>query len=293
MLAGKVRGEVLTNEPLARHTSLRVGGPADLFITPADLADLQALLALLSAAGTPWLVIGGGCNLLVRDGGFRGAVISLKGLARLEQLAGERLDVGAGVPTGLLIRFAAERGLSGLEFLAGIPGTAGGALAMNAGAHGEAILERVETLTTLTGGELSVKGREELAYGYRRLTLAPGEMVVAATLSLAGGSAAEIEGRIEAFLAHRRNAQRIGYPNAGSFFKNPPGEQAWRLIDGAGLRGVRVGGAQVAQAHANFLVNRGEATARDFLELAASVKARVRETSGIELEEEVRIVGED
>src|SRR6266568_4266059 len=134
MLADKVRGEVLTDEPLARHTSLQVGGAADFFVTPADLDDLRVLLALLASAGIPRLVAGGGCNLLVRDGGFRGAVISLKGLARLELLAGDRVMAEAGVKTGALVRFAADKVLAGVEFLSGIPGTVGGALAMNAGA---------------------------------------------------------------------------------------------------------------------------------------------------------------
>ncbi|HYS42916.1 MAG TPA: UDP-N-acetylmuramate dehydrogenase, partial [Geobacteraceae bacterium] len=192
-----------------------------------------------------------------------------------------------------LVRFAEERRLAGLEFLIGIPGTAGGALSMNAGAHGEAILDRLDTLTTLSGGELGTRTRAELEYGYRFLKLAPGEIIVAATFRLDAGTPAEIEERIERFLAHRRNAQRVGQPNAGSFFKNPEGEQAWRLIDAAGLRGYRVGGAQVSEVHANFLVNRGGATARDFLELAGVIRERVKATAGIELEEEVRIVGED
>jgi len=293
LITGGIKGEALCDEPLSRHTSLKVGGPADLFIAPADFADLQALLARLAATGIPYLMIGGGYNLLVRDGGCRGAVISLKNLARLERLAGNRIAAGAGATTGMLVRFAEENNLAGLEFLSGIPGTVGGALSMNAGAHGEAILERVETLTTLRGGEVKETRRAELEYGYRRLALAPGEIVIAAALRMAEGSALEIEGRIEAFLAHRRNAQRVGFPSAGSFFRNPPGQPAWRLIDEAGMRGFRVGGAQVAEVHANFLVNRGGATARDFLELARTVKEKVRERSGITLEEEVRIVGED
>lgn len=293
LIAGRIRGEALADEPLARHTSLKVGGPADLLVTPAGRDDLRALIALLAEARTPYLVLGAGYNLLVRDGGFRGVVVSLRGVALLEELAGDRIVAEAGVTTGALVRFAEERELAGLEFMSGIPGTVGGALAMNAGAHGEAILERVETLTTLRDGEFLVRQRSGLDYGYRYLALAPGEIVVAATFELARGSAAEIEARIEAFLAHRRNAQRVGYPSAGSFFKNPPGAHAWRLIDEAGLRGMRIGGAQVAEAHTNFLVNRGGATARDFLELAALVKEKVRERSGVTLEEEVRIVGED
>jgi UDP-N-acetylmuramate dehydrogenase len=292
LIKGCIRGEVIENEPLARHTSLKVGGPAEIFIIPADLVDLQTLLIALAETDIPWMVIGGGYNLLVRDGGYRGVVISLKDLARLEQLAGDRIDAGAGVATGELVRFAVERCLTGLEFLIGIPGTVGGALFMNAGAHGEAILNRVESLATIRGGEVTVKRRAELNYDYRRLSLAPGEIIISATLQLSGGSTIEIEGRIESLLAHRRNAQRVGYPNAGSFFKNPEGKQAWRLIEEAGLKGYRVGGAQVAEEHSNFLVNRGGARAADFIELAGIIKEKVKEHSGIILEEEVRIVGE-
>ncbi|KAF0215758.1 MAG: UDP-N-acetylmuramate [Geobacteraceae bacterium] len=284
---------MLLDEPLSQHTSLKVGGTADCFVTPADVDDLQLLMALLDQNGASYLVIGGGYNLLVRDGGFCGVVISLRRLQRLEELSGSRVRVEAGVSNGALVRFTEEKSLAGLEFLCGIPGTVGGALAVNAGAHGEAVLEKVETLTTLKDGGVTVRRREELNFGYRHLTLAPGEIILTADFLLAAGDRREMEGRIEAFLAHRHSAQRVRYPNAGSFFKNPPGKQAWRLIDEAGLRGYRIGGAQVAEAHANFLVNRGRATAGDFIELAGLIKAKVRERTGITLEEEVRIVGED
>ena len=289
----RLRGETLFNEPLALHTSLKVGGPADIFTAPADLDDLRALLLLIAETGAAYLVIGEGYNLLVRDGGVRGVVISLKNLRCMDEFPGNLLRAEAGVTNGALVRFAEERCLTGMEFLIGIPGTLGGALSVNAGAHGEAALDRLETLTTLRGIDLRTTARAKLDYGYRYLGLAQGEIVVGATFRLDRGSAAEIEERIEGFLAHRRTAQRVSHPNAGSFFKNPEGVQAWRLIDGAGLRGHRIGGAQVAEAHANFFVNRGGATAKDFIELAALVKEKVKEQSGIELEEEVRIVGED
>ncbi|MCM2359181.1 MAG: UDP-N-acetylmuramate dehydrogenase, partial [Geobacteraceae bacterium] len=254
------RGDLLVDEPLARHTSLRVGGGADLLAVPADLDDLRGLLRILAERGTASLVIGGGYNLLVRDGGFRGVAISLTNFRGLEELPDSLLSAGAGVSNGALVRFAEERRLAGLEFLIGIPGTVGGALCMNAGAHGEAILDRLATLTTLHGREVRTRVREELDYGYRFLRLDPGEIIVAAAFRLAEGNPAEIEERIEGFLAHRRNAQRVRHPNAGSFFKNPEGEQAWRLIEAAGLRGQRIGEAQVSEVHANFLVNRGGAT---------------------------------
>lgn len=288
-----MKGEVLFDEPLARHTSLKVGGPADVFAIPADLDGLRLLLRVIAEAGAPYLVIGGGYNLLVGDGGFRGVAVSLRNLRGLDELPGNCVHAEAGVTNGAFVRFAEERRLAGMEFLIGIPGTLGGALSMNAGAHGEAVLDRLESLVTLRDDELRTTARDELDYGYRYLSLAPGEIIVGATFRLATGSAAEIEVRIEGFLAHRRNAQRVSYPNAGSFFRNPEGVQAWRLIDEAGLRGHRIGGAQVSEVHTNFLVNRGGATAKDFLKLAALIKQKVKAQSGITLEEEVRIVGED
>ena len=292
-LVAALRGELRFNEPMARHTALKVGGPADFFAIPADPSDLQSLMAIILETGVPYLVVGGGYNLLVRDGGFRGVVISLKQFCRMEKLPDNRLRAEAGCTNQQLIRFANGQGLTGLEFLSGIPGMVGGALSVNAGAHGRSVLELVESLTTLQGGRVTVTFREDLRYGYRHLELKPGEIVLAAVFSLVVGDAEEIEGRIEGYLEHRRNSQRVGYPNAGSFFKNPEGEQAWRLIDEAGLRGCQIGGAQVSEVHTNFLVNRGGAKAADFLELAQVIKSKVREQSGIDLEEEVRIVGVD
>lgn len=290
-VADGVRGEVHRDEPMARHTALRVGGPADLFIEPADLADLKEAVAILASEGIPYYLVGGGFNLLVRDGGIRGCVISLRALDLLRQLPGDRLEVGAGVGNAMLCTVAAESALSGIEFLVGIPGSFGGAVAMNAGAHGGEVLERIESLSTLLDGELAVKKGSELRFGYRFLQLAPGEIVVSAILGLEPGERREIEERMTGYFASRAG-QRVGFPSAGSFFKNPREGQAWRLIDQAGLRSTTIGGAQVSEVHANFLVNRGGARAVDFLGLAALVKLRVREYCGVELEEEVRIVGE-
>ncbi len=278
---------------MARHTSLKVGGPADFFVTPADRDDLAALLVLLAETGTPFLVVGGGYNLLVRDGGIRGAIISLACFEEMEQLGGGKVRVGAGVTNRRLVQFMRDGGLGGLEFLCGIPGTVGGALAMNAGAHGEAVLDHVEELVTIRDGKVLQSGRDGLDYGYRFLRLAPGEIIVGATFRLEPADPDQIGARIAGYLEHRATSQKIGFPNAGSFFKNPEGAAAWRLIDGAGLRGERVGGAQVSESHANFLVNRGDATAADFLALAARIKDEVRQITGIALEEEVRIVGEE
>ncbi|MFZ3209530.1 MAG: UDP-N-acetylmuramate dehydrogenase, partial [Geobacteraceae bacterium] len=246
LMEGAIKGELLFDEPLSRHTSLQVGGAADCLATPADLSDLRALVSLLADRDIPCMVIGGGYNLLVKDGGFRGVAISLLHFRRLERLPGNRLLVEAGILIRQLLGFCREEGLTGLEFLSWIPGTVGGALSMNAGAHGEAILERLESLTTIKGGTVTLRRQKELSFGYRYLAIDPGEIIVSATFSLSGGSAVQIERRIEEFLAHRRSAQQVGFPSAGSFFRNPPGNAAWRLIDAAGLRGKRIGGAQVS-----------------------------------------------
>lgn len=292
-LSERLRGEILQDEPMARHTSLKVGGPADFFVIPADRGDLETLLALLAETATPHFVVGGGYNLLVRDGGIRGVVVSLERFRELTHISGGKVSVGAGVTNQMLVGYLKERGLGGLEFLCGIPGTIGGALAMNAGAQGGAILEHVEELITLRDGTSRQVRRDELEYGYRYLRLAPGEIIAGATFRLEPDDPDKIGNRIAGYLAHRAESQKVGYPNAGSFFKNPEGGAAWRLIDGAGLRGTRIGGAQVSEVHANFLINRGDATAADFLALSALIKDEVRRNTGISLEEEVRIVGEE
>ncbi|BBA71467.1 UDP-N-acetylmuramate dehydrogenase [Geobacter sulfurreducens] len=292
-LEAEVRGEILRDEPMARHTSLKVGGPADFFVTPADPDDMRVLLALLAETGTPWLAVGGGYNLLIRDGGFRGVVISSARMTSLERLEGNRAEVGAGVANGSLTAFLRNEGLAGLEFLCGIPGTVGGALAMNAGAHGGAILDRVEEILTIGTAGFERKGRELLDYGYRYLKLQPGEIIIGATFVLDSDDPRRISERIDRYRAHRAASQQVGFPNAGSFFKNPPGQAAWRLIEDAGLRGARVGGAQVSEVHTNFLVNRGGATAADFLALAARIKDAVKLKCGTALEEEVKIFGDE
>lgn len=288
-----IRGSVAFDEPMSRHTSLKVGGPADIFIQPADGDDLLNLLGFLKGESLPFMVVGGGYNLLVRDGGIRGAVISLAEMGALERRAGNGIYAEAGVSNRSLANFARDEGLSGLEFLAGIPGTMGGALAMNAGAHGGDVLGRLESLETIREGGFVSTPRDALEYGYRFLGLKEGEIITAAVFNLDRDDPEEIASRMDGCLASRRTSQNVGYPNAGSFFKNPQGGEAWRLIEGAGLRGHRTGGAQVSEVHANFLVNVGGATAGDFLELARIIKERVKAQSGVALEEEVRIVGED
>jgi len=292
-LSSRLKGKVTAGELLSRHTTWRVGGPADLFITPADRLDMATALRLLADAGIPWVVIGAGSNVLVRDGGIRGAVIHTGGLRRLDFSGDGRAEAEGGVPLMTLIRESANRGLAGLEALAGIPGTVGGGVIMNAGAAGQEISDVVSEVH-LAGPEGETVWRGfQLQFAYRRSNLPPDGVVVAATLQFRAADRDLLQEDIRRRLRERQQAQRVGMPNAGSVFKNPPGMQAWRLIDAAGLRGKAVGGAQVAERHTNFIVNRGGASARDILTLIDRARRAVLEQSGVELEPEVRIVGED
>lgn len=287
------RGELLLDEPMSRHTSLKVGGPADLFARPADADDLRQLLAWLERRGIAWLTVGKGYNLLVRDGGVRGAVISLERFDAIELVGGTLVRAGAGADNLEIVRFAQRHGYGGIAFIAGIPGTVGGAIRMNAGAYGEAILERTECLTLLRDGEVREFCMGQLEYGYRHLELLTGDVILGATLRLEERGPEETEEAIRRDLELRRSKHNVGHPSAGSFFKNPSGRAAWKLIDAAGMRGEKVGGALVSTVHSNFLVNAGGATAADFLRLSARVKETVLQATGVALEEEVRIVGED
>ncbi len=287
------RGELHYDEPMQRHTSLKVGGPADLYAVPEDVDDLQALVRQLAEQQIPWLVIGRGYNLLVRDGGIRGAVISLERFSRIEAVGDGRIRAEAGAENLAVVRFGQQLGLGGIGFISGIPGTIGGAIRMNAGAYGEGLLQRTACITLLRDGAVCEFCIDELDYGYRRLDLQPGDLVLAATLQLVPRDPAETEDEVRKDHELRRSKHNVGHPSAGSFFKNPSGQAAWRLIDAAGLRGASEGGALVSPVHSNFLVNSGNATAADFLRLSERVKAAVLEQSGVVLEEEVRIVGEE
>ncbi len=286
------RGELLRNEPMERHTSLKTGGPADFFAIPEDSDDLCGLLSWLQGEGLPWMTIGRGYNLLVRDGGIRGCVISLERFNRIGLVDELFVEAEAGAENLPVVRFAQQRGLGGISFISGIPGTIGGALTMNAGAYGQGILSHTEQLTLLRNGTVMSVCRDEIKYAYRRLELEAGDIVLAARFRLSECDAGIVEEDIRRDLELRRTKHNVGFPSAGSFFKNPPGQAAWRLIDAAGLRGTAVGGALVSEVHSNFLVNAGGATTRDFLALAETINNQVCAISGVTLEEEVRIVGE-
>ena len=284
-------GTRLTAEPLRRHTSWRVGGPADLFYEPMSVAELREVLAALPRA-TPLLWLGLGSNLLVRDGGFRGAVIATSKLPReLERLDGDRVRAGAGLPCALLARQCVRWQLGPAAFFAGIPGTVGGALAMNAGAFGGETWTHVESVATIDrSGSVRERARTDFRVGYRSVHGADDEWFLAATFALQH-DATTARG-LKEMLARRNATQPLGQPSCGSVFRNPPGDYAGRLIEHAGLKGARIGGAVVSQKHANFIVNEGDATAADIEALIERVQADVEKTFGVRLEPEVRVVGE-
>jgi len=287
-----LRGELKFNEPLAGYTSWRVGGPADRCYRPADLEDLQAFLASLPD-DEPLEWIGLGSNLLVRDGGVRGTVIlPFGGLDTLESLDNHCIRVAAGVACNKVARFAARAGLTGAGFLAGIPGTMGGALAMNAGAFGGEtwpLVVRVETLDHY--GELHLRDRSDFEVSYRTVTGLRDEWFVAAQLQLQPGDAQAALDNIKALLEKRSATQPTGVPSCGSVFRNPPNDFAARLIETCGLKGERIGNAQVSEKHANFIVNLGEARAEDIEALIRYVQDRVAQQHDVRLEPEVRIIG--
>lgn len=299
-----MRGEMRANEPMSKHTSWRAGGCAERYYIPADLADFVYFLQH-SSAHEPVYVIGLGSNLLVRDGGLRGTVVAvhaqLNDLQWLEQdnLSG-LIYAGAGVACAKVARFAAKHDLVGAEFLAGIPGTIGGALAMNAGCFGSEtwkIVERVQVVNH--DGTVLVRQPEEYKIGYRSVKLqsisiniAESEWFAGGYFRLLRGNQAESRQKIKQLLARRIDSQPLHQPNAGSVFRNPPGDYAARLIEVCGLKGQCIGGAMVSPKHANFIVNTGNASATDIEALILLVQDRVKKETGIELIQEVRIIGD-
>ncbi|MGD2137363.1 MAG: UDP-N-acetylmuramate dehydrogenase [Gammaproteobacteria bacterium] len=287
------RGELGYDEPMAGHTSWRAGGRAKRCYRPADIADLCRFLRDL-AADEPLLWVGLGSNLLVRDGGFPGTVIFTFGaLAELEWPDTETLRAGAGVSCAKVARECARQGLTGVEFLAGIPGTMGGALAMNAGAFGGETWAHVRAVETVDRrGQLHTRPPSAYRIGYRRVQGVPAEWFLAAELGLAHGDVTAAQARIRDLLARRGATQPVQQYSCGSVFRNPPGEHAARLIEAAGLKGLQQGGARVSDMHANFIINTGTATATDIETLINRVRERVAQVHGVRLQPEVRIVGE-
>jgi UDP-N-acetylmuramate dehydrogenase len=285
--------DVRRDEPLARHVQFRIGGPADVLVIPRSLAELRAVADLLFAEGVCPIVLGQGSNVLVGDGGIRGVVVKIgKGIDRV-RIDGATADVEAGAGLPALALQTAKAGLAGLEFAAGIPGSIGGAVVMNAGAHGHAMDEIVTSVGVLTPEGPRQLDRDALGFGYRTSVLQAAAWIVArATLRLRPEDPASVRARLDAWLAHRGATQPVGPPSSGCVFRNPPGDHAGRLIDQAGAKGLTVGGARVSGLHANYIINEGDARAADVLALADEVRRRVHAHSGITLEMEVKLLGD-
>lgn len=284
---------VLLEEPMSRHTTFRIGGPAKYYCIPQSAEEAVQMITLCQKEKLPFRVMGNGSNLLFLDKGYDGVIINMtKGLNRC-RISGDRITAEAGVLLGNLSKKAMAAGLTGLEFASGIPGSVGGALVMNAGAYGGEMKQVVESARVLLpGGDIRMVTKAELELSYRHSAVsAGGWTVLEAVFLLEKGEEADIRRTMETLAARRREKQPLEYPSAGSTFKRPAGHFAAQLIDEAGLKGLSVGGAQVSEKHAGFVVNRQNASAADVLALCEKVRECVKERSGVELEMEVEVIG--
>jgi UDP-N-acetylmuramate dehydrogenase len=285
-------GDVRTGEPMARHTSFGLGGPADVYVAPADGPAFRECLALLYDEQVPVIVLGKGTNILVRDGGVDGAVVATERAFTELSATGDGLTAGSGVTLTRALSFCVEEGLSGIEELAGIPGTMGGGVVTNAGSFGVSLADRLRTVTVLRpGGEPVVLAGEELKAAYRRVELPEGAVVESVALTLERDEGDKIRERQRSTLERKWKSQPAGMRSAGCIFKNPPSGAAGRLIDEAGLKRTRIGGAVVSDVHANYILNDRGASSADVEELIDLVRARVLDKSGVALELEVEIIG--
>lgn len=293
MAQAKTGSQLLINEPLARYTSWRVGGKADQLFIAESIEDLQAFLHTLPAK-EPVYFIGLGSNLLVRDGGVRGTVIVMHQALSELQMEGERVYADAGVTCGKLARFSANQAKQGAEFMAGIPGTVGGALAMNAGCYGSETWDIVDQVKTIDlAGEIHIRDKAEYVATYRHVQFPKAdEWFLGAWFRLQAGDAKESTQKIKQLLATRLASQPLNMPSAGSTFRNPEGNYAAKLIEECGLKGYIIGGAQVSEKHANFIVNVGNATALDIELMIKHIKEVVLAQRGVALQQEVRVIGE-
>ena len=285
--------ELLKQEPMARHTTFRIGGPVPLMARPTNEEQVLACVRLARENQIPLVVLGNGSNLLVADEGVQAFVLDMTGLSRLERTGEREITVGAGVTLARLASFAAGEGLTGLEFAGGIPGTLGGAVMMNAGAYGGEMVQVVRRTRCLTpeGTVKEIVG-EEHEFSYRHSVFSQGEdVILSSVLELEPGQEENIRAQMAELAQKRKSKQPLEYPSAGSMFKRPQGYFAAALIDQCGLKGFTVGGAQVSEKHAGCIINRGGATCADVLALVREVQRRVREQTGVELEMEVRRMG--
>lgn len=286
---------VYVDEPMSRHTTFRVGGPADFFVTPKAKEEVRDVIRICKEAGMPYYIIGNGSNLLVSDAGYRGVIVQIYKEMNEVKVEGDLVKAQAGALLSGIAAKALGAELSGFEFASGIPGTIGGACVMNAGAYGGEMKDVLESVTVLTGeGKIIELGRNELELGYRTSVIAKkGYIVLGAVLKLESGDGEKIKTYMDELKEKRVTKQPLEYPSAGSTFKRPEGYFAGKLIEDAGLRGFQVGGAQVSEKHCGFVINRDHATAADIMELMRQVQIRVKENSGVDLEPEVKRLGDE
>ncbi len=300
-LRSVVRGRVVLDVPMNQYTSMRVGGTCACMFTPADTDDILKFIAWSKDTGQRYFVMGSGTNLIVREGGVRYPVIRIKHTLDSMEIESEdkgavRLRAGAGMPVAELVRYCADRGLSGTELLAGIPGTVGGAVFMNAGTGEGSVADVVEAVTFIErSGRTKTYGRDEMGFGYRTCrALSASSIVVSAVLALRSADATKVQKKVETVLKVKAQTQPLNKPSCGSIFKNPAsGVKAWKLLEEAGMRGVRVRGAMYSELHTNFIVNTGSAAAGDVLALINAGIEKVREKSGVRLELEAVIIGDE
>ena len=289
------KDSILIDEPMSRHTTFRVGGPADFFVTPKAKEEVRDVICICKEAGMPYYIIGNGSNLLVSDAGYRGVIVQIYKEMNEVKVEGDLVKAQAGALLSGIAAKALGAELSGFEFASGIPGTIGGACVMNAGAYGGEMKDVLESVTVLTGeGKIIELGRNELELGYRTSVIAKkGYIVLGAVLKLERGDGEKIKTYMDELKEKRVTKQPLEYPSAGSMFKRPQGYFAGKLIEDAGLRGFQVGGAQVSEKHCGFVINRDHATAADIMELMRQVQIRVKENSGVDLEPEVKRLGDE
>ncbi|MCX7983801.1 MAG: UDP-N-acetylmuramate dehydrogenase [Bacteroidetes bacterium] len=284
------RGAIRVNEPMANHTWMKVGGPADWYAEPRDREDLVALIEYLQKQGAPFVVIGRGSNILVSDAGVRGAVINVEQALQTLTKKNGKVFAEAGVRLTHFVDFCIQHELAGVEMLAGIPGTVGGAVVMNAGAYGGTISDYIAEVEVIRNGTVALVSKEQAEFSYRHSGFT-NDVVLSALFLLPKGKKEELAQRRRECVLKRNQTQPLEFPNLGSMFKNPPNAYAAQLIEQAGLKGKRIGGAQVSEKHANFIVNLGNATATDVMHLVDLVQRTVYQHFGVLLELEVKLVG--
>ena len=287
--------KILLNEPMNKHTTFRVGGPADIMVIPENVEEIKKLFKYINTTNYPFFVMGNGSNLVVKDNGIRGIVIKILDNFNSISAKDDILDAGAGVLLSKLANFAMTENLSGLEFASGIPGSLGGAVVMNAGAYGGQISDVLEQTTYIdVDGNIEKLQKDEHEFDYRKSCFSKGgNIVLEVKLRLIPSSKVEIRSKMDALKAQRVGKQPLSVPSAGSVFKRPEGYFTGKLIQDAGLRGYSIGGAQVSEKHSGFIINKGDATARDVITLIHHVQEQVKTKFGVELETEVKIIGED